>query len=227
MKRTLLISVATLSVGLPATSHAQDLLGGFLRGAAENAARGLINQAVTAATSPNRPPASAAATATNTDQGHAARAPSGSAGGSTETALPADFPQPRPINYSPALRMPGELEFSQADRDAVRAFDAIGRYNCSDCEGGVGYDSWPRHEIPNMSSGSYALTNRLGGLAVGEALRWTGSQTGTRYAITVVGDRGIGPWPCKQLKWTGDRGELHVERMGLICKPTNNWHNPL
>ena len=75
--------------------------------------------------------------------------------------------------------------------------------------------------------GQYVLENHLGGLAVGQALRWTGSHTRNAYAITVVSDRAIGQWPCKQLKWTADRGTTHVERLGLICKPTENWHTIL
>lgn len=224
MKRPLLFIVAAAAAAstAPGLVVAQDFLGNAARSAAQSAAQGLLGRAVSAATSPRRPAqpqttpsarGGAASTASQTQQPAA-------------SALPADFPAPRPINYSPSLSSPLDMQFSQADMDARKAFDEIGRYNCSDCEGGVGYDSWVRHEVSSLW-GPSVLENRLGGMPIGEAIRWTGSRTRTQYAITVVGDRGIGQWPCKQLKWTGDRGQQHVERMGLICKPTNNWHTIL
>lgn len=221
-----LIVVGALALVTPGAALAQDFLGAIARSAAQSAAQGLVNRAVQSATRPStttpaRPPATtSAATAQNTTAA-ASTPPQATAGG-----LAQDFPAPRPINFTGSLRDPTEMKFSQADEDARRAFDEIGRYACSSCEGGYNFDSWVRHEVPRMW-GQYVLENHLGGLAVGQALRWTGSHTRTAYAITVVSDRAIGQWPCKQLKWTADRGTTHVERLGLICKPTDNWHTAL
>lgn len=212
---------ALLALSTPATASAQDFLGGLARRAAESAAQSLVNRAGEALTRPRGPAQTPAAPP------RPEAAPAVAATTVNASTLPADFPQPRPMNYSPNLRRPGQLEFSDADRAAKIAFDEIGRYSCNDCEGGRSYDSWPRHEISGLGSGNYALENRLGALAVGEALRWTGSRTRTRYAITVVSDQAIGQWQCKQLKWTGDRDSVHAERLGLICKPTENWHTIL
>lgn len=219
MTRLIISAGVALALSLPAAAAAQDFLGGLARSAAQTAAQRLVNRAVEAATRPRQAPAPST---------QPASAPVSSvAGGAAAQTLPADFPLPRPSNWSPALREPAEMEFSQADQTARVAFDQIGRYSCNDCEGGHGYDSWPRHEIPGIGVGGYELENRLGALKVGEALRWTGSRTRTRYAITVTSERALGQWPCKQLKWTGDRGDVHVERLGLICKPTANWHTAL
>ncbi|MFJ6024320.1 hypothetical protein ACIQC9_06965 [Brevundimonas sp. NPDC092305] len=211
--------IALLLIASPQPVAAQDFLGGLARRAAEQAAQAVVGRAVTAATAP-RPPASArpAAAASAAPSASAPQAPAAAGG------LPADFPAPRPLNYSADIRRPGQLRFSDAEKNAKGSFDQIGRYACASCEGGFNFDSWPRHEVRGIGVGNYQLENRLGALGVGEALTWTGSHTGTRYAITVTSDRAIGPWPCKQLRWTGDRGDEHVERVGLICKPGDNWH---
>lgn len=226
MKRFLLSAATTMALALPTMVVAQDFLGGLARSAAQSAAQGLANRAVSAVTSPRQPSTQPARPATtNAAQATAPAAAQATASGGG--GLADDFPAPRPINYSPTFRDPSMLEFSQTDEAARIAFDQIGRYSCNDCEGGHSYDSWPRHEIRGIGVGNYELENRLGALKVGEALRWTGSRTRTQYAITVVSERGLAQWPCKQLKWTGDRGDQHVERMGMICKPTSNWHTAL
>lgn len=218
----ILTPVVCLSMAIAAPVAAQDFLGGLARSAAQSAAQGLANRAVSAITTPRRaPPAS---TPPAQPQG-AASVPTATAT-APSSGLPADFPAPVPLNFAPALRDPTQLRFSQADMDGPKRFDEIGRYACNDCEGGFAFDSWARHEVSSLW-GQYVLENRLGALPVGGKIEWTGSHTRTRYAITVVSDRPLGAWPCKQLKWTGDRGETHVERLGLICKPTENWHTAL
>lgn len=207
------VFVGALALTAPA-AVAQDFIGAFARRAAQAAAQGVASRAVQGATRPadNAPAQQPAA---------AARATAASADG-----LGADFPAPRPLNFSTGLRRPTQMQFSAADMNAKKAFDEIGRYACPSCEGGYNFDSWVQHEVPSLW-GQYVLENRLGSMAVGEAIRWTGSHTRTVYAITVVDDRSIGQWACKQLKWTGDRGTTHIERPGLICKPTANWHTVL
>ncbi|RZJ00013.1 MAG: hypothetical protein EON90_09235 [Brevundimonas sp.] len=211
-----LLALALLLTG-PDAASAQDFLGGLARRAAETAAQAMVNRAVDRAPAGRAPVSGATA---------APPVQSNATPPAADAAMPADFPAPHPLNFSAGLRNVDRLEFSEADKAAAHAFDEIGRYSCTACEGGESHDSWPRHEISGMTS-EYALPNRLGALGVGEALRWTGSHTGTRYAITVTSERPIGQWPCKQLKWTGDRGEVHAERLGLICKPTANWHELL
>lgn len=206
---------AAAAATLPTAALGQDFLGGLARRAAEAAAQRAVQSAVGAVVNRQTPAPEATAPA--------APQTASAAGAATASALPADLPAPRPINYSTSLRRPGQLEFSPEDQAGRARFDEFGKVRCSDCEGGYAFETWVRHAIPSLW-GPHVLENRLGGMAVGEAIRWTGGR-GAQYALTVTSEHAIGPWPCKQLRWTAVRGSEAAERPGLICKATgsDNW----
>ena len=222
---------AVVSGPVAAPAMAQDFLATIARAAAQSvaqsAAQRLANRAVNTITAP-RPaaapaPASAAppaSTPARTAQANPlARLVAGS-------GLPADFPAPVPINYSPDLRSPDDLRFSEADKKAKAYFMQFGRVVCPDCRGARVWDAWATYQIPSLW-GQYVLQNRLGSMAVGESIRWTGEQSRTAYAITIASEHPIGSWRCKQLQYTARGPVANTDARGLICLVTENWHELL
>ena len=222
------LSVSLLaSVALTAAPvQAQDFLGGIARSAAQSAAQRLANRAVQGVTQPRAPaapaaPSAPASRAAPADASAPAPAPAArSVQASTDVA--AGLRAPVPVRYSPTMRTPGEMEFSQADQDAKTALRLFGRVDCSSCEGGYDFETWVKHQVPAMW-GQYVLANHLAGLAVGQNLTWTGRTSRGQYAITVVDTQSVGKWECKQLVWSGRRGDRTAEAPGLICKVGDNW----
>ncbi len=208
--------IATAAVSYPGISSAQDWLGRIARNAAETAAQGAVNNALSGAAngSSNSQPASQPAS-TSPSPSQAPRRPQPQVMPST------NFADPAPINYTPSLDRPSDLRFAPEHAAAKRAYEDFGKVRCNDCEGGYDYETWVRNAIPGLT-GYQVFERRIGGMAVGESLNWTGSR-GARYALTIVGEQPIGEWPCKQLKWTADRGSEHAERMGLFCRNGNTW----
>jgi hypothetical protein len=128
---------------------------------------------------------------------------------------PPSAPAPWPINAgSPDVQRPGELEFSAETKALATAFDAFGRVSCSSCEGGRSYDSWARKSL-NLGREFGAWEKKLGGLALGQTLDWTGVESTGR--ITVVSETPVGGFRCKQLKWELFKGSARAERPGLVC----------
>lgn len=215
--RILVAAVAGLALVAPITASAQDWLGRMARGAVQGAAERAVRGVVTSATSGNADQPATTSAPTSGAQTAPTPRPGPAAG-----ALPADLPAPRPINYSPSLQGPTVLEFSEADKAARKAFEDASRVSCSACEGGRTYENWVRHARSELF-GMYVLDNRLGGMAVGESIRWRGSTTGTEFAIVIADARPIGQWECKQLRWTARRAQAS-ERPGLVCKLWDgNW----
>lgn len=212
--RLIILTVAGLGLATPAAVSAQDWLGRMARGAARSAVQGAAERAVRGAvSSASGQPAGARAPVAATPPPPTARQ-TPAAG-----ALPADLPAPRPINYSVQLPGPRQLEFSEADKAAKKAFEEASRVDCRACEGGRAYENWIRQQRSDLF-GRNVLERKLGGMAAGEALRWTGSTSGTRFALTVVDTRSIGAWECKQLRWSAER-TASPERPGLLCKMSN------
>ena len=225
------LSVSLLaSVALTAAPvQAQDFLGGIARSAAQSAAQRLANRAVQSVKQPHAPaapaataPASRAAPAAASAATPAATPPTASAPAQAATGVAAGLRAPVPVRYLPTMRTPGEMEFSQADQDARTALRMFGRVDCTDCEGGYDFETWVKHQVPAMW-GNNVLGNHLGGLAVGQNLTWTGRTSRGQYAITVVDTQSVGKWECKQLVWSGRRGERTADAPGLICKVGDNW----
>lgn len=212
----LVAAAATVALTAPTVVSAQDWLGRLARSAAETAAQGVVNNAVNGAVNggstrqgatPAAQPAPAAAPARRRAE---------------PQVLPAsNFAEPAPINFTTAMRNPNDLRFGPEHEAAKQAFENFGKVDCDDCEGGYAYETWIRHARPELR-GYNVLEKHVGAMPVGDSITWNGSR-GARYALTVVGEQPIGDWPCKQLKWTADRGSEHAERMGLYCNKDNRW----
>lgn len=198
--RSLLVAAAILAAS-PAS--AQSWLERAARGAAESAARGAVTGLRDA-----RPERAPAPEREEAEAGEAARRPI--ARGPAMT-----FADPSPVNYSSDLRGPYQLEFSREQEGAEAEFDAFNVVPCDDCEGGRAYDSWIKHHVSSVSDLG-ALERRIGEMAVGEAIRWNGA-SGARLALTVIGESPVGDWPCKQVRWSSERGQDSAERLGLFC----------
>ena len=199
VSRSLLIAAVVLAAS-PAS--AQSWLERAARNGAGNAAQGAVSNLLGARTQRDAEPV---------------QDPAG-AGAAPSPAVPAgsmSFAEPSPINYRPDLRGPYKLEFSPQQEGAEAIFDEFNRVACSDCEGGRSYDSWIKQHVPAVA-GLGALEQRIGEMAVGEAIRWDGA-SGARLALTVIGDSPVGDWPCKQVRWSSERGQDSAERLGLFC----------
>lgn len=208
-------AAAAMALTAPTVVSAQDWLGRLTRSAAETAAQGVVNNAVSGAVNGGRqgsPPPSPQP---------AAAPPPARQRQEPQIAPASSFADPAPINYTTAMRNPNDMRFGPEHEAAKKAYEDFGKIDCDDCEGGYAYETWIRHARPELK-GFRVLENRIGGMAIGESLEWTGGR-GARYALTVIGAQPVGAWPCKQVKWTGDRGPAHAERMGLFCQLNNNW----
>ncbi|RZJ16548.1 MAG: hypothetical protein EON91_12785 [Brevundimonas sp.] len=209
-------AAAAVALVIASPAPAQDFLGGLARGAARQAAQALADRATQAVTQPRQPAATPARPApAPTPSSGAPRAPQTSAGAAPASST---APLPIPTNLSPALRSPGEFEFSQADQTAKKAFVDFGKVSCSSCEGGYSFDTWAQHQIPGMFG---KLGDHLWGLSVGESLRWTGTGGGGAYAITIASEHPVNGFPCKQLDYTGRKGAQSAGYRGLICRSGN------
>lgn len=198
VSRSLLMAAALLAAS-PAS--AQSWLERAARGAASNAAQGAVSNLLGARPEPSAEPAPQ-------EDGEATRPP-------VARGVATTFAEPSPVNYKPDMSGPYQLEFSPEQEGAEAAFDEFNRVACSDCEGGRSYDSWIKHHVPSVA-GMGALERRIGEMAVDEAIRWDGA-SGARLALTVIGEAPIGAWPCKQVRWSSERGQESAERLGLFC----------
>lgn len=95
-----------------------------------------------------------------------------------------------------------------------KAFETFSRVHCNDCEGGYAYDAWAKHHV-KVGYEYNAFENRIGGLALGEAVTWQGAAS--RGSITVVGEDPVDGFRCKQLTWALVKGAERAERPGLYC----------
>ncbi|WP_374513931.1 hypothetical protein [Brevundimonas sp.] len=207
--RALLVAAAVSASAAPAS--AQSLLERAARGASQAAAEGAAREAVAGLFGSRERPVAREA---ETDAPGGADAPAAEAPAADAPAVAA-FADPAPVNYSPSLPGPYRLQFAPELQAAERAFDEFNAVPCDDCEGGRSYDSWIRHHVREVQP-MRALENRVGEMAVGEAIRWTGV-SGARLALTVIGDAPVGAWPCKQVRWSSERDSRSAERLGLFC----------
>lgn len=203
MTRLSLLAAAALIAATASPASAQSFLERAARAAAERAATNIVTGAVDRATRPSEAAPDAPV------------APAAVAPGGERATVSTAFADPAPINYSPRLRGPYQLEFSPELENAEAAFDEFNRVSCSDCEGGRSYDSWIKQAVPEVSRMG-ALEQRIGEMPVGDAIRWTGT-SGARLALTVIGETPVGAWPCKQVRWSSERDGRSAERLGLFC----------
>ena len=198
----LIIAGALVAAAAATPASAQSLLDRIARGALEEAASRVVN--------PPRRGEERGAAAPDV----AAPNPEAAASGGSDSVADS-FPAPPPINYTPRLRGPSQLQFPPELESAEAAFDEFNRVACTGCEGGRSYDSWIKHHVREVQP-MWALENRIGEMAVGEAIRWTGT-SGARLALTVIGEEPVGAWPCKQVRWSSERDDASAERLGLFC----------
>lgn len=198
MRRYALIVALALLAASPAS--AQSFLKGLARSAAEGVARDLVNGAV------NR--AMAGPQTAQEQEGDDIE---------TAAAEPAAAPKPKRV-AAPSIRdipKPADAEAKKA------AFDEFGRYPCTACEGGRGYDSWGR-QILNVS-GYNAWEKKVGALGLGEAITWQG--TASRGELIVAGETEINGFLCKQIthRLTRVKTQDTAEREGLFCQGASGW----
>jgi hypothetical protein len=136
-----------------------------------------------------------------------------------------------PENYFCSLRSFADLRFETA-RAQKQAFVAASKVACKDCEGGFSYDAWGHLIL--VKGGNYAarFQEMLLALQPAQALVWQGRKYAG--AVSLVGEQPIGPFPCRQYRWTlKDSGSVVAQRYGLICefkaprKAAPSWHEIL
>lgn len=206
IRQTLVLSLA---LGLSAGPvSAQDFLGRMARAAAERAATAVAGRAVetvvSGAAAPDR-------------RAPAPTAQAAPAQASAPTASASDFAAPAPVNYRSDMTNPHDLEFSPEDAGGKQRLTTFSRHSCSDCEGGYAFGAWVGHYVSALW-GDHVLAGRLGGMAVGQHVDWQVPAMRGSGRIEVVGDQAIGPWACKQVRWTVTRPEGASDRMGLVCR---------
>lgn len=125
--------------------------------------------------------------------------------------------------YVSSLKTPAEV---QAQKDAFRKF---GEVSCTDCEGGIAFDSKPKAPYDQFSGNYAEWPRRAGSWPVGHVHRWKGkASTGT---ITVVAEEPVDGFKCRRLEYKLVRGAASATRPGLICfglanrdSSVENWH---
>lgn len=186
--------VATVAASGGSVSNALDHAG---RRTAERAATGAVDCAMTAAT--------ATAHASVPSDGGVS-SPAATGGAAARASKPA---------RSQAPRYPSEIA-KPAGFDAIEdAFDAFGKGDCMECEGGYAYDSWPVFPRDEYSGKYNGDAQRLGSWPVGHVHTWKGNvSTGT---LTVVDERTVEGFRCRTLHYRLTKGTATAERPGLLC----------
>ena len=129
--------------------------------------------------------------------------------GSVAQAAPPALP-----SRARTVQRPRQLPIPEEAKAQKAAFEAFGRYDCSDCEGGRGYDAWVRHFLPT-SYGSPTLEDRIAAMKTGESFQWKGNTAvGT---LTILGEEPVGGFSCKQVQYRLQREQESAERAGLFC----------
>lgn len=191
---------AAISITLCSPAAAQ---GGFLKNLARQAAAAAIQNAAT-------PRPQDAAAPSSQDAAPADEVAEDVAPEQVATSGPAP-----PLNVGArSVTSPTQLEFSPETQAAKKAFVEFSKVRCNDCEGGYAYDAWAQHHV-KVGYEYNAFHNKIGGLAMGQSVTWTGSAA--VGSITVVGETPIRGWRCKQLKWELKKGAARAERPGLYC----------
>jgi hypothetical protein len=149
---------------------------------------------------------------------------SASAPAATVAAPSGAWPEPAPINYPSAqVKRAGEFKFSAETLAKVKAFEGFAAVRCSDCEGGMTYDSSIRLIRPPWL-GDRPVQAVIAGLKVGQAYTWKGEAS--VGALTVLSEQPIGPFPCRQVRYTLTRGKQTAERPGLFCFTKGEYTDP-
>lgn len=124
-----------------------------------------------------------------------------------------------PVN--PGAKRLSELQFSPEDTAAKAALRKLMEVDCRDCEGGIDIEH-PRKVLALRDYGQFE--RKVVGLAVGEALPWTGKQSaGT---ITMVGEAPMARTVCKTVRWEVTRRgpkPVKAQAPGLYCQVGSGW----
>jgi hypothetical protein len=114
-----------------------------------------------------------------------------------------------------SFRYPSELPRPAGFEAVKAAFTDFGKVDCSSCEGGFGYDSWPSFPRDELSGKYNESGKRLGALPVGHVHRWKGAESsGT---LTVLAEETVGGFRCKKLQYRLVKGDASADRPGLVC----------
>lgn len=136
-------------------------------------------------------------------------------GAAPRADAPASAPSPAPASKAEAAGYPSDLPRPAGFDKVKAAFDAFGKVDCSSCEGGYGFDSWPSFPRDGYSGKYNESGKRLGALPVGHVHRWKGVQsTGT---LTVLAEETVGGFRCKRLQYKLVKNKASAERPGLVC----------
>jgi len=126
----------------------------------------------------------------------------------------ANGPAPWPINLNERIFSPSTFKFSEEDKAAKAAFNAIVRVPCNDCEGGFDYEASARRFVPDKDAYN-ALEKLVAGLAVGGS--WSWKSRGATGKLTVVSEGPVAQFQCRQVRWEITRGKASAARPGLFC----------
>ena len=115
-----------------------------------------------------------------------------------------------------AYARPSLMPVPEEIKAQKEAFDAFGKVDCTDCEGGYAFDSWARRHFASELRGEYnGWAKKLGAMKPGEKLNWQGAESyGT---IAVRAEERIGGFDCKIYDWTLEKGTAKAQREGLLC----------
>lgn len=167
-------------------------------GQPEDLAGQLVDQAIESASQPREPKRKGARQQARQVQTEEAR--------STAEAPPA---RPAKTRYTSDIRP------SEAVAQQKKAFVEFSRYDCSDCEGGHGYDAWAALALDITGEGRWEA--KVAALGIGDSIRWTGK--GADGALSVASEEPVEGMRCKQLHYTLMRrsDRQAAERQGLFC----------
>ncbi len=141
--------------------------------------------------------------------------PSTSGQSSTAASAATAGPEPWPTNVgSRSIATPYDFQFSPELEAGPKALREFSKVRCNNCEGGYSFDAWA-----NLILGLKLQDwhNKIGESTVGTTLSWRGDESDGK--VTVVGDAQVGPYPCKQVRYTLVRrsDKSSAERPGLFC----------
>lgn len=193
---------APLILSISAPASAQSFLDGLARRATDRLAAVAAERIESAATG---------AVAGGGDPGRDERSAVPAAGPAEPAPAAVRGPAPWPLNPNEATYT-GDLEFDPADEARAEGLHEFAKVECMECEGGYSFDSWITYHT-DLDVDEVAA--RVGSLAIGEHLSWTGVEASGR--LEVVSETPVGSFLCKQVRTVMTRGEATYETPGLYC----------
>lgn len=128
-----------------------------------------------------------------------------------------------PARFVGQIKPPAEADAQKA------AFRKFGEVSCTDCEGGIDFDSRPKAPYDEFSGKYNEWAPRAGSWPVGHVHRWKGKAS--LGSITVVAEEQVEGFRCKRLEYKLVKGAASAVRPSLICfglasseSSAENWH---